>query len=129
MLLTRLSSVVAAVAVTLALAGCYAVTSHLVHERTREFGIRMALGAVPAAVGRSVLARTIVTTTVAVIAGLGLYAVASRAIGSRLFGVPRLDMPTMALSCALLFASAVVAAWLPAMRATRVDPITALRRE
>jgi ABC-type antimicrobial peptide transport system permease subunit len=125
--LTWLVGIVALVATLLGCAGVHAVTAHGVSQRTREFGVRIALGASPADVIRQA-ARGLAWPTVAG-AGIGavLYAFGSRLIASRLIGVSTLD-PATILGGVLLLASAVaVAAWLPARRATTVDPVVVLR--
>jgi len=100
-----------------------------VQERTRELGIRMALGASRAAIGRDVLRRTVMTAAIGLAGGVALYVWASRFIESQLFGLSALDPATVSIACGLLLVTAVAAAWLPARRATRVDPTIALRAE
>ncbi|HET9372664.1 MAG TPA: FtsX-like permease family protein [Vicinamibacterales bacterium] len=118
---------IAAVATLLGFAGVYAVTAHSVSERTREFGVRIALGASSSAVVRQA-GRGVVTVAIAgVAAGLIAYGFASRLIAARLFGVTPLEPATIAMAMALLCLVVGVATWLPARRATRIDPVVALR--
>jgi ABC-type antimicrobial peptide transport system permease subunit len=116
-------------ALALAAAGIYGVLSGSVSERTRELGIRSALGASRAQVVRMVLAQGATLTGVG--AGLGLIAAValSRVIASLLFDTPPVDPATYLVVTMLLLAVALVACWVPAVRAARVDPIEALRAE
>lgn len=124
-----LLSVFAASALLLAALGIYGVASYAVARRTREVGIRMALGAQPSAVLRMVLGES--SRPVAVGGALGLLAALalSRFISSLLFGVHAADPQTVALVALLLAGVALGSGFLPARRATRVDPAVALRAE
>ena len=107
----------------------HAVIAHTVVERAREFGIRLALGASRTAVSRGVL-RSVAGLAVAGLAiGLGIFASLSRLLESQVYGVSTMDPATLAGVSVLLVIAALVGAWLPARRATRVDPATALRME
>jgi putative ABC transport system permease protein len=121
--------VFAAVALGLAIAGIYGVLSDLVSQRTRDIGIRLALGAERGSIVRLVLAQAIRPTlaglTSGAVATLGL----SRLLAGLVFGVRPADPLTFGAVAALLLGAACVAAWLPARRATRVDPIVALRTD
>jgi predicted permease len=128
-LFARVMSMVALLAMLLGIAGTYAVMMYTVAERTREFGIRTALGAPPAAIARGVLARALLMCAIGGVAGLGLFAAASRILASRLYGVAALDPLSLLAASAVLSAATVVAAWLPARRATRADPVLVLRSE
>jgi predicted permease len=118
-----------ALAGLLTVVGLYGVLSYSVGQRTRELGIRMALGAQPAAVLRQVLAEGMVL----VVCGLVLGLVATVGIGgvmnSLLFGVRARDPLTLTLVIAVLFVTALAACAAPALRATRIDPIVVLRDE
>lgn len=120
---------VALVATVLALAGIYAVVTYLVNERTREFGIRIALGASRRAISIHVLRGVAITGAVGLAAGLVLFAGASRLLEARVFGVSALDPATLVAVMTLLILTAFLAAWLPTRRAARVDPTVALRAE
>lgn len=100
-----------------------------VGERMREFGIRLALGARAGAIVRLVVRHVFAVTGIGLAAGLGAAAFATRTIDSRLFGVTPLDPWTLEGACAVLAALAVTATLLPAWRATRADPVAALRSE
>jgi hypothetical protein len=128
-LFARVMTMVALLAMLLGIAGTYAVMMYTVAERTREFGIRTALGAQPAAIARAVLGRALVMCAIGVVAGLGLFAAASRVLASRLYGVSPLDPMSLFAAASLLTVVTVAAAWLPARRATSVDAVTVLRTE
>ena len=119
----------ALVAVLLAAAGVYGTMSYLVTCRTREIGIRMAMGARQADVLRMVLGETTVLVLLAVAAGLGGAWAVTRYIRSMLHGVSELDPATFALTSILLAVIVLIASIGPALRAVRVDPMTALREE
>jgi putative ABC transport system permease protein len=119
----------AVLALVLAAIGVYGVMSYAVARRTQEVGIRMALGARRAQVLGMVLREGMRTTIVAVIIGLAAAAGATRLLASQLFGVSTIDPLTFAVVPLLLAAVALVACYLPARRASRVDPIVALRTD
>jgi predicted permease len=126
--MTMLSSF-GALTFALAVLGLYAVVSYLVHLRTREIGIRMAMGATTEAVGRSVLVNGLAHGFAGVVIGCGLAQVMSRAMADHLTNIGELDLVTLALVSAAFVATAAIAAWVPARRATRIDPVRALRFE
>jgi putative ABC transport system permease protein len=123
--------VMLALAGTMALAlgviGIYGVIAYTVSQRSRELGIRMALGARPAEIRRMFLRYGLVLTSVGVIAGLTAAAVLSRLMSSLLFGVTALDPITFALTTAVLFGVTMAACYIPSRRAASIDPIETLR--
>ena len=126
---TTLLTIFALIAVGLALVGIYGVTAYAVSQRTRELGIRMALGARGADVVALLMKESL--RRVAAGAGLGLVAAwgLTRVLSAMLFEVAPRDGVTFAVTALLLAAVALLATWLPARRATRVDPMVALRYE
>lgn len=125
--LAKLGLVLAGLALGIAIAGVYSAMAGRVSERTQEIGVRMALGASRAVVGMVVLRRAMIVSGLGIAGGLALYALGSRFIEARLYGVSSLDPATLATATLLILAAAVVAAWLPARHATRVDPTIAMR--
>jgi predicted permease len=125
----RLFLAFGALALLLAVVGLYGVKSYVVSQRTREIGIRMALGARPGDVLTMVLKEGAVLSAVGVLLGLPLAALLGFALSSLLYDVKPLDPLVFSLAPALLALSALAATWLPARRATRVTPLTALRTE
>jgi predicted permease len=124
-----LVGVFAAVALALAAVGIYGVVAFAVAQRTRELGVRMALGATTADVRRLVIGQGMAPVVGGLVLGVGLAAVATRAIGGMLYGVSALD-PLTYLAVALFLASVALAAtWLPSRRAVRVPPAVVLREE
>jgi len=119
----------AAVALLLATLGVYGVASYTVAQRTHEFGLRMALGAQARDVRRLVLAGGLKLTAVGMGAGLAGALVLTRVLTGFLYEVSPADPPTLAAVVALLTGSALLASYLPARRAARVDPSRALREE
>jgi hypothetical protein len=116
-------------ALLLAIAGIYGVLAYSVARRTREMGVRMALGASAGNVLRLVLGQAAATTAVGVFLGLVGSFILMRFLQSMLFEVGAADPLTFAAVAVLLFAVALLAAYLPARRATKVDPMVALRYE
>ena len=124
-----LLGVFAAIALVLASVGIYGVLAYSVSQRTREIGIRMALGAEKQNVLRLILSQGMVLTAIGIVAGLaGAFAV-TRYLESMLFGLTALDPTTFVGVTALLIVTAATACYVPARRATKVDPIVALRYE
>jgi putative ABC transport system permease protein len=121
--------VFAALAMTLAAIGIHGVLSYTVAQRRHEIGIRMALGSPPERVTRLVIGQGLRLTTLGVGIGLVGALVVMRVLESLLYGVSTRDFPTMAASLPLLALVAVLAAYLPARRAVRIDPLVALRQE
>ncbi len=127
--LTLLLSLFSGVALAIATVGIYGVVSYSVARRTKEFGLRMVLGAQGADVLRLVMKQGAGMVAIGVVAGLLTAFAMTRLMASLLFGVTATDLPTFAGVTALLFAVALAACYLPARRATRVDPIQTLRYE
>ncbi len=117
------------IALLLAALGIFGITSYVVRQRTREIGIRMALGAQPSDVLRLFLRQGGARITLGLAIGLVASLAASRLFSRFLFGLSALDAVTFVGASALLVAAALAACWLPARRATRVDPLIALRYE
>jgi ABC-type antimicrobial peptide transport system permease subunit len=128
-LLTWLSSLFGALATLLASLGLSGVVAFSVARRTREIGIRMALGAQPGDILRNVVGHMAFLVTAGMAVGLaGAYGL-SRLLGSMLFEVRSADPLAFAGACMILGVVAGIAAYLPAQRATQVDPVVALRYE
>jgi putative ABC transport system permease protein len=119
----------AAVAMLLAMLGIYGITSYYVTQRTHEIGVRMALGAQIADVLKLVLRRAMLLAVIGVVLGLAGAALITRYLTSLLFGVQPFDVMTFAGVALVLIAVALIAAVIPARRATKVDPLHALRYE
>jgi len=117
----------AAVALSLAVIGTYGVMALTVEQRTREIGIRMALGADQSTVQRMVVVEGARLTIAGAILGLGGALMLTRVLSFLLFGVTPFDPATYATIVAIVSASALAASWIPARRATRVNPTDALR--
>lgn len=125
--LMMLLVIFAAMALTLAAVGVHGVLSYSVAQRTREIGVRAALGASPAEVIRLVVGQSAKLTLFGLGVGLVLGLVFARALSSMLFGVSSTDAATFALVPVVLGAVAIASTWLPVRRAMRVDPLVALR--
>ena len=119
----------AALALLLASIGLYGVLSYAVTQRSREIGLRMALGATSRGVLGMVIGRGLALTGAGVAIGLVLAAAGTRAMKTLLYGVDAIDPATFAGVAALLAVIAVLACWIPARRASRLDPIVVLREE
>jgi putative ABC transport system permease protein len=116
-------------ALILAAAGIYGLLAYVVTQRTGEFGIRLALGAPRARVVTSVLGDGLKTTLFGGALGLGAAVLATPLIARELYGVRPLDLATFAAVAVVMLAASVAACWVPARRASRVDPVEALRSE
>src|SRR6185503_4039802 len=124
-----LLGIFAGVAVALTAIGIYGVMGYSVAQRTREIGIRMALGAHRAAVMGLVLRQAAAVTVIGIACGIGAAAAVSKYLQGLLFGLTPLDASTF-VGVAFLFAAiAMFASYVPARRATKVDPLVALRSE
>jgi predicted permease len=122
-------SAFAAFALLLAAVGLYGVMSYLVTQSTRDIGVRVALGARPGDIVRMVVRQGMELSAVGILAGLAGAAALTRVMSSLLFGVSATDLATFAAVPGLLAVVAFAATAIPALRATRVDPIVALREE
>ena len=128
-MLTTMLEVFAAVSLLIATLGQYAVLAFAMKRRTREFGLRMALGGSPRQILGSVVGEGMWLTGAGLAIGFALSLLAARALRSVLFGVGPTDPPTYAVVVLVLAAASMMACWLPARRASRVDPMQALREE
>lgn len=127
--LARLFGAFALLALVLAATGLYSVVAYTTELRTREFGIRMALGAQPGDVRRLVLGQGVALSMVGLVVGLAASAPLTRFVDRLLFGVTPLDAASFTGACGALLVSCLAAAHLPARRATHIDPAAALRAE
>jgi ABC-type antimicrobial peptide transport system permease subunit len=118
-----------ALATALALLGIYGVMAYSVSQRTREIAIRIAIGASQADVSRMVIRRGLELTAAGLVAGIAVSLALAGLVESQLFGVRPTDPLTFASVLLLMTTVAAAAAWLPARRAARVDPIAALRAQ
>jgi ABC-type antimicrobial peptide transport system permease subunit len=113
----------------LALAGIYGSIAFHVARRTHEIGVRIALGARPAGVVGMVVRRSLLLAALGVAAGIALALGAARLASSLLFGIAPHDPVSYVAAAAVLLLAAIAAGSIPALRAARVDPVTALRSE
>jgi ABC-type antimicrobial peptide transport system permease subunit len=128
-ILAKLLAGFGAVGLALAAIGIYGILSYSVARRTSEMGIRLALGAAPAAVQRMILRESLLPVFVGVATGLGGAWWFTRLLEAFVFGVKPMDTWSVLSGVAVLVASAIIAAWIPAYRASRLAPLTALRYE
>jgi ABC-type antimicrobial peptide transport system permease subunit len=128
-ILTALSSALAAIATLLAAIGLYGVLSYTVAQRTREIGVRLALGAEPARVRAMVLRQVALMALIGVPVGIGAALLLGRLAASLLYGLAPTNPVAFAAAAVLLTAVVLGASYLPARRASRVDPVVALRSE
>jgi ABC-type antimicrobial peptide transport system permease subunit len=126
--IARLAVVFATLALTLAAIGLYGVLSYSISRRSSEFAIRIALGARPKSIVLMVLRRTADLVVAGLFAGSVLAYIVSRMIASRLYGVGPQDALNLILAAGLLILVAFIASYVPARRASRIDPMTALHR-
>jgi ABC-type antimicrobial peptide transport system permease subunit len=124
-----LLSIFAAIAVVLAMAGVYGVVSFLVGQRTQEIGLRMALGAGSGQVTKMVLSQGVRMAGIGLVLGVAGAAAAVRLLNSMLFEVKPFDLLTYAVVAGLVALVTVAACLLPARRASKIDPMVALRQE
>lgn len=128
-LVARLSSLFGALALILACVGLYGLLSYEVARRTREIGIRTALGAQRREIFRLVLSQGLILAMVGTLVGTGVAIGVTRYLGSLLYGVRATDPATFVIIAFLLIGVALLACYIPSRRATRVDPMVALRYE
>ena len=126
---TSLLTVFGGMALLLAAVGIYAVAAHAVSLRTREVGIRMAFGAQPNDVSRMFVVESVTVALIGVLIGLGLSAGASQVLTTFLFGLTGTDAMTFMTGSVVVIAVVILASYIPARRASRVDPLVALRYE
>lgn len=126
---TVLATAYAGTAFLLAVIGLYGVLSHSVASRRQEMGVRLAVGATAAALARLVVGQGLRLVLLGVVAGLGVAFLLGRLLEARLYGVSARDPIALLASVFLLIVVALLACWIPARRAARTDPMTALRAE
>jgi predicted permease len=124
-----LLAIAGAIALALSVVGIYGVISYVVSQRTREIGIRLALGAAPRAVKRMFVQQGLAVAAIGVAAGLGAAIASSRFLASLLFDVRPLDPATYLAVLVVLLTAAWLAAYVPARRAAKLDPAETLRAE
>lgn len=128
-LVTQVVSVIGLIGLMLAITGLYGVIAYSVSRRTREIGIRMAIGADPGSVARLVLRQGMLLTSLGVAIGLGLSLLASEVLGSLLVGVSARDPGVYIAVPFVLGSISLLACYIPARRAARIDPLLALRQD
>jgi ABC-type antimicrobial peptide transport system permease subunit len=128
-LIATLTSFFSGLAMLMACLGLYGLMAYAAARRTNEIGVRMALGATRGAVLRMVLTESLMTVAAGIAIGVPVALAAARMISSRLFGISATDPLTIAAATLLLTAVAALAGFLPARRASKVDPMVALRYE
>lgn len=127
--LTTIFAAFGAFALLLAVTGVYGVVSYSVSRRTQEIGVRMALGATAVSVRGAVLRESAILSLLGLALGAGLAWVAARVLASAMDGIALIEASTFVGVAALLVAAVLAATWVPASRATRVDPVMALRSD
>ncbi|MCL7958772.1 MAG: ABC transporter permease, partial [marine benthic group bacterium] len=128
-IMAKIMSVVAVIALILALAGVYGVMAYSVSQRRQELGIRMALGAQDGNVVAMIMRQGIILASIGIMVGLGLAFAMAKGVSFFLFGVSPFEPATYGTMAAALLLSGVLATYFPARRATKVDPVEALRAE
>jgi putative ABC transport system permease protein len=122
-------AIAGAMALGLGLIGIYGVLSYVVSQRTKDIGIRLALGATPRELEMRVVLQGFVLASIGLTAGLAAAVALTRLMSSLLFGVTALDPPTYAGVLAVVLIATALASYLPARRAARLDPVSALRSD
>jgi predicted permease len=128
-LIARLSAFFGVLAVFLACIGIYGLLNYSVARRTSELGIRLALGAQSSSLLWMILRESIVLLTIGLVIGVPVALATTRILKSQLYELSPLDPVSISIAVAIIAAMTIFAAWLPARRATRIDPMTALRCE
>lgn len=128
-LMANVVSMFGALTLILSSLGLYGVMAYATTRRTSEFGLRLALGAIPGSIIRMVLRDALVLTVVGLVVGIPLAYAMSRVLRDQFFGIEAFDLPSVVTTVAILVATATLAAYLPAMRAAKVAPLDALRAE
>jgi ABC-type antimicrobial peptide transport system permease subunit len=126
---TSIFAAFALVALVLSALGLYGLLAYSTARRTREIGVRVAVGARPSDVGRLVLREAMQLTVTGIACGVAIAWAATRLLRNQLYGVKSTDVVTFAVAVGLLLAVALLACGLPVRRALRVDPVEALRDE
>jgi len=129
LIMAKIMGVVAIIALILALGGVYGVMGYSVSRRSQEMGIRMSLGAQRSNVMGMVVRQGAILALVGIAVGIGLALLVTRGLAFFLFGVSPFDPMTFGAVTVILFLAGVLATFFPARRATRVDPVVALRVE
>src|SRR5262249_26318521 len=124
---TTLVGLFSIVALLLSLIGVYGVMAYAVSERTHELGVRIALGADPSDIRQLVVGQGLRLTAIGIVVGLAGALTASRGRGALRFGASATDPPTFVISAIGLSIAGVAAAYIPARRASRIDPVVLLR--
>jgi putative ABC transport system permease protein len=127
--MAKIMAALAGIALVLALGGVYGVMSYSVSQRTQELGIRMALGAPAKAVRSMVVRQGTVLASLGIVTGIGVGLGVTRGLSRFLFGVSPFDPMTFGVVAVSLLLAGLAASYFPARRATRVDPLVALRVE
>jgi hypothetical protein len=128
-IMAKIMSVVAVIALILALAGVYGVMAYSVSQRRQELGIRMALGAQNSDVVRMIMRQGTTLAVIGIVVGLGLAFAMAKGVSFFLFGVSAFEPVTYGGMAAALLIAGIVATYFPARRATKIDPVEALRAE
>jgi ABC-type antimicrobial peptide transport system permease subunit len=126
-LMAQLAASLGVLALILAGLGLYGVTAYAISRRRTEIAVRMALGALPGRVTTLVLARVWLQVGLGIVAGTGISLWASRFVGGLIYGLSPHEPATLVGAAVLLCAMGTAAAWLPARRAARMDPVAVLR--